>query len=187
MRTANLGIYSGVPAPPLVPRPVQLVALSATAVTTSNSTTETNVFSISQQAVSANCAYVLTAWGLILNNSGASVNYQFRGKIGSTTVWTPGQISAATGGANRFWRCDFVIGIQGARTAQTTQQSLRVSGIVTGSQTAIRDDFYIGHGTGSATEDMNSAKTVALSIQMGTANANASFTISGFTFEEFQL
>jgi hypothetical protein len=128
----------------------------------------------------ANERYQLTAFGSQLNNSGGGVNYQYFVKIGATTVITTITTSFANNANRRKWR--FVVDLFfDSTTVQEVSAELNVSNA--GSLTAPSiSQTYIGYST--CTEDFATAKNVVLSVQMGTASANADFVLEGFYIEK---
>lgn len=151
--------------------------------TVSNTTTETNLFSFSQAAVANTCMYRIRAGGTILNNSGAGVTYLLRFKIGATTIFASVAVTRASDTATRKWTAEWLVNMVGAKTAQVVTGQFLTSSA--GSQTwlgiAAGDQLI---GTNTSTEDMSTAKTVAFTVQMGTANANANMVLNFFNVEE---
>lgn len=155
-----------------------------TAVTVVNTTTETNLLSYSLASPVTNNLYRVTAYGTILNNSGANVTYHFRGKIGATTVMSfpTGQFSFATGANRRKWRYQFDIFFE-STTAQETSAALAISQVNAVSMPRIETNgTYVGYS--ACTEDFATAKNVIISIEMGTANANAECVLEGYYIEK---
>lgn len=155
---------------------------SNTTVTVSNTTTETNLLSFSQAAASNDCVYRIVAAGVISQSSGANVNYTFRFKIGSTTVGATAAIAVASDVQNYGWRAAIDVVLDGAKTSQKTTGDVGWSRGGSAWYSAQAGNIYRLYN--ASTEDMTTAKTIALSVQMGTASANASITCQTFFVEE---
>jgi hypothetical protein len=93
----------------------------------------------------------------ILNNSGASVTYTWRVKLGSTTVLTLSNV-VPTGAAARPLILDFAISV-----ISTTSQVAAGFYILTGTPLAV---------TGTATETLSSAKTLDATFQMSSSTGS---------------
>jgi hypothetical protein len=128
----------------------------------------------------ANERYQLTAFGSQLNNSGSAVTYTYFVKVGATTVITTIGTSFAANGNRRKWR--FVVDLFfDSTTVQEVSADLGVSNA--GTMTApASGNAYTGYST--CTENFATAKNVVVSVQMGTASANADFVLEGFYIEK---
>ena len=102
--------------------------------------------------------------------------------IGSTTVLTSDPFSIANSGDNGRWRANIDVVLVGSKAAQ------RVSAFVTGCRSSSASLANISQftltGYGVATEDMNSAQAMALTIAMSVASANSFMTLNMLTVEE---
>jgi hypothetical protein len=128
----------------------------------------------------ANERYQLTAFGSQLNNSGSGVNYSYFVKVGATTVITTVTTSFGAQANRRKWR--FVVDLFfDSTTVQEVSAELGVSNFNAATAPTI-SQTYIGYST--CTEDFATAKNVVLSVQMGTASANADFVLEGFYIEK---
>ena len=159
------------------------IVYSSSATTISNTTTESNLFSYSLSGVAANELYRVTAFGSLLNNTGGNVNFQFRGKLGATTVFSmaTGQFTYATGTNSRKWRYVWEIFID-STTAQENSAFLAVSQSNTPSMPRIETNgTYVGYA--ASTENFATAKNLIISIEMGTASTSATTTIEGYYIE----
>ena len=162
----------------------RLVQQSISATTVVNTTTESNLLSFSQTAVADNCVYRIHAFGTILNNSGGTVSYTLRFKIGATTVLATTAVNHTSSTARRRWRTSFDVVMAGGRASQVVSAQHLQSENVSHNWPAIGSTSFTYAGTNTATEDMASAKTIVYTVQMGTANANAEMVCNGFYVEE---
>lgn len=135
-----------------------------------NTTTETDL--ISQALTAGEPAvgdeYHLSAVGDIVNNSGSSVNYRFRFKLGATTILDTTDIAIATSANAREWTLSVVMYIVSG-TAQRVQANLSISAPGTANWTTNNSNTFDGPGYGTGAEDTSSAKTAAFTVTMGTA------------------
>jgi hypothetical protein len=131
---------------------------SLTSATTSGTTAETSVASVSLTGV-ANDVIRGRVVASILNNSGASVTYTWRVKLGATTVLTFSN-SVPTGSTARPFILDFAVNV-----ISTTSQVAAGFYILTGTPLA---------ATGTATETLSSAKTLDVTFQMSSSTGSPS-------------
>lgn len=134
-----------------------------------NTSSETSLvdFTVAAAQVAAGDVLVFDAGVDLRNNSGGAVTYTFRAKLGGTTIFTSGGISYNN--ASSRYRVDHRTVINLAALAdqriKTNHTGFATTGLLAGSQTA---------GTvGAATENLATDKTLSLTVQMGTANADA--------------
>lgn len=150
-----------------------------------NTTTETDAVSLTLPAgvVAAGDIVRLTVWADQLNNSGGAVTYTYRLKIGATTALTTSAMSIGSN-ANRIKgvsiRCDILIE---SATAQRVRGELLGSARTTDTWPIAASVVVAATGYGVAAEDTTSAKTIKLTVQMGTANSLADFVVHGATLE----
>lgn len=106
--------------------------------------------------------------GNLLNNSGSSVNFTWRLKLGATTFATSTTLSIGTTANRRNWIIDVTI-------ALVSTSSERMSGlmIISGGGTAelplSPNTTAYGSLIGAATEDLSTSKNVVLTCEMGTS------------------
>jgi hypothetical protein len=162
----------------------RLVQQSISATTVVNTTTESNLLSFSQTAVADNCVYRIHAFGTILNNSGATVSYTLRFKIGATTALATVAVNRTSSVARRRWRTSFDVVMAGGRASQVVSAQHLEGENVSQNWASPASTSFIYAGTNTATEDMASAKTIVFTVQMGTANANTEMVCNGFYAEE---
>lgn len=162
------------PTGPQGPAGVARIASSYSTTTISNSAAETNLLS---QGITgaAEDLYQLIAWGEMLNNTGGSVTFQFRAKLGSTTMLTSTQ-AFGTSADKRFWRYELYLPIVSTTSQRANGQlSMTTAGAAT---TLSFGAIYTGNGT--ASEDVSTSKNLILSGQMNTASANATISVTGW-------
>ena len=155
-----------------------------TPTTISNTTADSDLFNYSLSGVAANQLYRVTAFGTFLNNTGGTVAFEFRGKIGATTVFSmaSGQFAYATSANSRKWRYVWDIFFP-STTAQDSSGFLAVSQSNAPSFPRIETGgTYVGYA--ASTEDFATAKNVIISVVMNTASASATTTIEGYFIEK---
>lgn len=140
-----------------------------------NTTSETVVASQAiPTTVAAGDVLRLVAVGDMLNNSGSTVNYTFKGIVGATAALTTPAVAVATNAARHQWKV--VIEVLVASTSDE-----RVSGNIwistpSASNWATGTATLTGQsGRGTATEDLTAGKNLQLSVTLGTAVSTADF------------
>ena len=153
----------------------RVLASTVADVSVVNTVTEGDLVSLTIPAgvVAAGDMVRITVGGDSLQNSGANVDYTYRFKLGATTVLATAVVAVTATASRRNWRCVVEI-------VFVTAASERVSAAFSGSggQT---DTWKSGAttfpsgatGYGTAAVDTASAVVAKLTVQMGTANANA--------------
>jgi hypothetical protein len=149
-----------------------------TLVTFANSTAENTLLSatIPGKTLSTDRTIRITIIGDIKNNSGGNVTYIFRGKYGATTFFNTGAQTITYSSANRrcHWLFRTTITNLGATNAQLCFTEFNhcpsATDGVAGEMVANIPQFQASHE--SVAEDSTVDKTLALTVQMGTANAN---------------
>lgn len=142
----------------------------------SNTTTETDLCSLTLPAgtLAAGDRLLFLASGEMTNNSAGSISYTFKFKIGATTVLT-GANSYAQSVNHRTWFTEFPI-TAASTAAQRVGGLMMVSAVgaatMVPSATTVTSPAY-----GTAAEDTTSAKAIALTITMASADTNASCTL----------
>ncbi|MPZ13752.1 MAG: hypothetical protein GEU73_04910 [Chloroflexi bacterium] len=150
-----------------------------------NTTTETDLYSesIAGGDAEAGTVYRLWATGDVLNNSGGEVTYTLRVKFGTTTVLESAAIGYGDSANRAEWLLDVVL-------YAVSPSAQRLSGhfVPSASQgqswdqiTGVVPRQLVGYGT--ATEDTSTAKTLAFTVEMGTANANADMRLHAAVLE----
>lgn len=122
-----------------------------------------------------------SAFGDAMNNSGSTVTYTWRFKIGSTTLLATPALSHATGANRRKWTFN-------ADIMFPTTASERVGGrlLTTGSSNQTMDAVataLVADGYGEATEDTAAALNVILTCQLGTSAATADVILRAAALE----
>jgi hypothetical protein len=154
---------------------ISRVSSSFSTTTISNSTTQTDLLSVNITGA-ANDLYQLVAWGEMLNNTGGSVTFSFRAKLGSTTMLTAGQGLGASAD-KRYWRYELYLPIVSTTSQQANGQVTMTSAVAAGTM-ASQAAMWTGNGT--ATEDVSTSKALALSGQLSVASTSATISITGW-------
>lgn len=158
-----------------------------TAVTVVNTTVETNLYSksIAAGSLGTTGGLRLTIYGSHFNNTGAGVTYQFRVKFGATTVLNFQAPTFNASGVRGGWSMDVILLNQGATGSQLgTGRALAVIGRQNLNVIAGGTDLMSAEAEGTAAEDTTAAKTLAVTIQMGTANALADCKLISAVLEQ---
>lgn len=145
-----------------------------------NSTSETTLASLTLPGgvVAAGDVLLFEIWADLLNNSGSSVSYLLRAKLGATTIHTTPARNIATAASRSV--AAFTMAVM---VASITAQRSRLVGQLSGALGAADTFFNTGstmflvEGYGAATEDLASDKAFAFSVQLGTANAASDFVL----------
>jgi hypothetical protein len=116
-----------------------------------------------------------------LNSSGGAVTYVYFLKVGATTVITTASVNFASNSNRRKWRFVFDLFFE-STTVQEVSADLNVSNAGTMTAPLAIANAHIGYST--CTEDFATAKNVVVSVQMGTASANADFVLEGFYIQK---
>lgn len=109
--------------------------------------------------------------GDLLNNSAAAVTYTFRFKIGATTVITSNALSMTNGVNRRRWWVDGLITV-----VSLTDQRMGLEAAVAAASTTVLSlsaNTSSGAGFGTSAEDLSAGKNLVVTVQLGTADANA--------------
>lgn len=139
-----------------------------------NSTAETTLVTFSTPlGLAIGDRLILRASGDMNNNTGSAATFTFRFKLGATTVIASNAASIATGSQRRKWWREYVVAIKaiGGSPVQLASVSSMISAS-TSDQESIGTGVP-GVGGGSATEDLSTSKNALLTVQLGTADANA--------------
>lgn len=171
------------------PSPV-VVYRSATDIVVANSAAEADAFryTVPGGVVTGNAGVRVTLWGDRFNNSGGDVNTIVRFYIGATEVWQHNQ-THGTGATHAPWWCQFEIYAKDSDAVQEMLGRLSVHNVgapTTGQgsmQTGLSADAVI---YGSAAEDMTVDQDVAVTVDMDTASANATWTTRRITVENIE-
>jgi len=127
----------------------------------------------------------LTMFGTLLNNSGASVTYSPRWKLGATTFLsrTPNNQTTNALGAAFHSTVEIVVGNPASSQRAgviSLQGGVAADGAVAANGALLMS--FVGRNE-SLAEDLTSAKNLVFTIEMGTAAAAASFTVRGWALE----
>lgn len=177
----------------------------STATQVSNSVAETDLLNgeitVAANALGGTGILRLTAWGSILNNTGASQQApRWKLKFGGTTVLDTNVIASAlaTSANAAGWRIDVLIGNLGATNSQEcSMRGAWVGGIGTGGAaffTTGSGAYVAPTGTGGLASiaftgrnpsavDTTVACPVALSVTLGAASANFAVSLTGAVVE----
>jgi hypothetical protein len=129
--------------------------------------------------------------GDVLNNSGGGVTFEFKTKFGGTTVLDTSAVSIASG-ANRIgFKLEAYLANLGATNSQYVSGfmsmlagSAPANGII--ANYPVLSSFYgLGQYTGLAI-DTTTAQTLAVTVQMGSANASAECRLFTALLEQIQ-
>lgn len=158
---------------------------TATPVEFANTTAEQTYYSkaIAPADLDVGAAYRLSAFGTFLNNSGGAVTLAPKLKFGATSVLdaaTPLSITSA-GAETRKWFMEVLLFVTGA-TAQRAVGFLNI-GPRSADSWSGGTGLFTFTGVGTAAEDIATAKTLALTMTMGTAHADTRFALQGAILE----
>lgn len=147
----------------------------------SNTTTETAVYSFSVPggSLSTNKMLRLSILGAFLNDSGGARSLTFRVKYGATTMFEDLTTTYAAQAQAREARIELQLAAQGATNDQVLSGELKLS--ATDAATTGRGGFNTSSGGfllpfgGDAAEDSTANKTLAVTVQFGTASSSLTF------------
>lgn len=148
-----------------------------------NTTTETAAASLTLPAgaVAAGDLVRLTLFGDYLNNSGGSVNYTYKVKVGATTVMTSTTSTIPTTANRAKYKATVDIMIV-STTAQRVSALVNSTGAAaTGFDVITASRCMVGYGTSA--EDTSSSKTIQFTVTLNTANALTDFVCHAATLE----
>jgi hypothetical protein len=154
-----------------------IVAETTSTTTVSNTVTETSLVSLATPTgLAAGDRLQFRVGGSILNNSGSTVTYTFRFKLGGTTYATSNLFSIATGANQHGWFVEAVIAVITVASSQSVSGSMLIS--QTGTAGLVLTANATGYGAFNpsiavAAEDLSTTKNAVMSVEMGTANASA--------------
>lgn len=149
-----------------------------------NTVTQTDLYSksIAGGDMPAGALFRLVAWGDQLNNSGAGQTYTYRVKLGATTILQTANFSAPSSASRRKWTLEVWI-LGESSTAQRIGGRLTVSDIPGGTETMPQAQTLDFQGSNTSAEDTSTAKTLAVTIAMGTAGASIDTRLLGAVLE----
>jgi hypothetical protein len=153
---------------------------AAPTATISNSTTETDLASMTLPVSTAGDYYNLKIFGSFLNNTGGNRTFTIRYKLGATTLISGTSGNITTNAAARAWTADVNLYIASTSSqVMTSQFTLGGAGLNTIALTA---GITVGSPQlGTATEDVTSTKTLVFTGQLG-ATAATTFTMTTFGY-----
>jgi len=170
----------------------QSIAPSVSAgTTTSNSTAETALASPTITGAAAGDLYRITIRGALLNNSGAAVTYTPRVRLGASiaaaAVVTGDAVSIPASANTRQW----VMTIELTEYTDTAHQDITLNwqvsnGSLNNAPNTGGTNIMGVLGGGQSTVDMTTNPGVWATMQMGTANASATFIVYKTTVERIR-
>jgi hypothetical protein len=163
-----------------------IIASTETTVTVVNTVAETDLFSLTLPGglVAPGDRIVIEAGGTELNFSGASVTYIIRLKIGATTALETTSTSMISNVNERRWVLNANIAIE-STTAQRINALFMGSNVLVGAATwpQTNANSWLQPGYAATAEDTSTDKAIALTVQMGTAHANANMVMHEASLE----
>lgn len=149
-----------------------------------NTVTETAVVTLATPTgLAAGDHLILRAAGNLLNNTGATVNYTLRFKLGATTVFATAAITVITTSASRRrWACEIFVALE-SLAAQRAGGFLTISSAAGTGWLGASNVAAVLVGQGVAAEDLVTSKNVVLTVEMGTASASADFVCTQASIE----
>jgi hypothetical protein len=123
--------------------------------------------------VAAGDRILVRAMGTIFNNSGASVTYTQRLKIGATTVATSPANTLSSANNRMSWMVDMEIAIESSTAQRIMALSLRNGTAGSGWRAISTAAPFFNLLYNTASENTATDKAIVLSIAMGTASASA--------------
>lgn len=155
-----------------------LIARAESTTTVVNTTSETDLLSIAlpTDLGVGDRVYLRMPFDM-LNNSGAGVTYAIKVILGATTVLDTSATSFSTSGQRRRGRLEVAVAIEaiGGSPAQRVWGGISSGAPSASSMPWTSTNTLVGDGTGTATEDLSSAKNLKVSVTMGTAALTADF------------
>lgn len=147
--------------------------VATTTVNTSAAETDLARIAIPANIAKAGDVFELLAWGDLLNNTGGAVTTTWRLYLGATAYLTSGAVSASANANRRQWNARLLIAME-STTAQRFAGNLLISSAngATWDTLGATTTTLVASRVGGAI-DMSSARDVALTVQMGTSDANA--------------
>ncbi|WP_329308326.1 hypothetical protein [Streptomyces microflavus] len=149
------------------------------ATTVANTTTETNLATITAPAndPAVGAVYKLTAWGRI--STTGTPTFTLRTKVGSTTISTLYSAATGSGLANAPWTAELELAIPAIGAGGTFAPISRTSNNIAASGTTA--SVILVPAAGTIANDTTTSTTWAISGQWGTASASNTVTCQGFT------
>lgn len=148
------------------------VAGTETVVTVVNTVTETNLASLTIPANTSQQGdmYLFMAGGTQFNDSGSSVNYTHRFKVGGTNILVTNANAYTTAATRRKWRVEVRLVVRAADIAVTGHLGLGLQGTAT---QWLVDSGNTLYAENLSTAPLTSDQALVLSVEMGTAHASA--------------
>lgn len=147
-------------------------------------------FSVGANTMGANGILRCTVAGEYFNNSGASRTILLQISLGGTTLWSDTSVSIAASASTRAFRIEFEIANQNATNAQSFNgkwwagnAGTTATGIGDLGQTPPTSIQAYGGATTATTVDTTGARTLDVSIQHSTNNANLTI-VKRYAFTE---
>jgi hypothetical protein len=152
---------------------------SATNTTTETTLTSTGDGSLTLpvEKMTAGKTYKLSARGMLSTDPSSSSTFNFRVKMGGTTIAATGNIFIGTNISNRAWVADVYITIRTNGASGTVM----VMGMYEDSNS---NHTPLNNGTSTTTIDMTSSKALDFTVQMGSAAAGTTAGAYILTLEE---
>lgn len=157
----------------------QILARSGTAVTVSNSTTETSLFSQTISSAAADTVYRFRASGDWLNSTGLAVSYRFRMYLATTALLDTSTLNLASNANRGQWN------LEGFLYIITTTSERLAATLILPTPSAVGWQLSVAplSGGASGTVDMSTNPAFIFSVQMGTASASADCNLRSLVIE----
>lgn len=179
-------VYDGTDMVLLNPSLGRMLERSVTQIQTDTSTSEVEyTFTLPAGLLGATQGVRAWLWGSMYNNSGGGINYTFKTKLGTTTVYTD---TYGVNSSSSFGNVKLEIEVWNkTASTQTAHSTCQINDPASGSSTnGASQTATIFHAYNSAiTESTTGTVDVTISIQMDTSSANARFYKMLFAVEAF--
>ena len=147
----------------------QSLASSSTLTTiVSASTAETSIISYAISNANIGDIYEYVIYGDFLQNSGGTADLVFKANIGSTTVITNTVSALASNAVRRNYEMRGALFVTSLTTQTVCNSYSQIAGSTAGLVTATSSALH-GYVANSATEDMSTSKTFAISVAIASA------------------
>lgn len=166
-----------------------VITREAATVTVDNDVTETDLFSytIPAATLSLDHAVGLRLWGDLLNDSGGAVNFTWRIYFAGVEIWDSGALSLADATPRGPWFVDIILAAADSDAAQILVGRISIDARVAAAtgEGSFSTAAYDATILSDAAEDATVDQVLAVSIEMGTADAAAEISARYAILEEF--
>lgn len=121
--------------------------------------------------------YRLLVRGTMSTNASTSSTFNFRVKLGSTTIATTGNIFVGTNVTNRVFEADIMFTVRTTGASGTVMTMGMFQDENDGGQ-------KFDNGTSTSTIDMTASKTIDVTVQMGSVASDIGVNLYTLTLEE---